>query len=48
MLVMNRRGMDRLLGDKFAIGGDAAAAAGPVGRDTIAQTDVLMRAELLS
>ena len=48
MLVMNRRGMDRLLGDKFAIGGDAAAAAGPVGRDTIAQTDILMRAELLS
>jgi lipid-binding SYLF domain-containing protein len=48
MLVMNRHGMDRLLGDKFTIGGDAAAAAGPVGRDTIAQTDVLMRAELLS
>ena len=48
MLVMNRRGMERLLGDKFTIGGDAAAAAGPVGRETIAQTDVLMRAEILS
>jgi SH3 domain-containing YSC84-like protein 1 len=48
MLVMSRRGMDRLLGDKFTIGGEAAAAAGPVGRETAAQTDVLMRAEILS
>jgi SH3 domain-containing YSC84-like protein 1 len=48
MLVMDRHGMDRLLGDKFTIGGEAAAAAGPTGRDTTAQTDVLMRAEILS
>jgi lipid-binding SYLF domain-containing protein len=48
MLVMNRHGMGRLLGDKFTIGGDAAAAAGPVGRATSAQTDIAMRAELLS
>jgi lipid-binding SYLF domain-containing protein len=48
MLVMNRRGMDRLLGDKFTIGGEAAAAAGPVGRQTTAQTDIAMHAEILS
>ncbi len=48
MLVMNRHGMERLLGDKFTIGGEAAAAAGPVGRMTAAQTDVAMRAEILS
>jgi lipid-binding SYLF domain-containing protein len=48
MLVMDRHGMDRLLGDKFTIGGEASAAAGPIGRDTTAQTDVLMRAEILS
>src|ERR1700761_1594259 len=32
MLVMNQRGMDRLASDKFTIGADASAAAGPVGR----------------
>ena len=48
MLVMNRHGMDRLLGDKFTIGGEAAAAAGPIGRDTSANTDVLMHAEILT
>jgi SH3 domain-containing YSC84-like protein 1 len=48
MLVMNHRGMDRLLSDKFTLGGDAAAAAGPVGRDTSAQTDVEMTAEILT
>jgi len=48
MLVMNRHGMERLLGDKFTIGGEAAAAAGPVGRMTAAQTDVAMSAEILS
>jgi outer membrane protein OmpA-like peptidoglycan-associated protein len=48
MLVMNRRGMDRLLGDKFTIGAEAAGAAGPVGRDTTAQTDAVLQAEILS
>lgn len=48
MLVMNQRGMNRLLGDKFTLGGEAAAAAGPVGRNASANTDVLMRAEILS
>jgi lipid-binding SYLF domain-containing protein len=48
MLVMNDRGMERLLGDKFTLGGEAAAAAGPVGRDASANTDVLLRAEILT
>src|SRR3984885_978468 len=48
LLVMNDGGMKRLLSDKFTIGGDATAAAGPVGRDLSAQTDAMMRAEMLS
>jgi len=48
MLVMNRRGADRLLSSKFTLGGEASVAAGPVGRDTQAQTDATMRAEMLS
>jgi lipid-binding SYLF domain-containing protein len=48
MLVMNERGADKLLSSQFTIGGDATAAAGPVGRQTTAQTDAAMRAEILS
>lgn len=48
MLVMNGRGVERLLGDKFTIGADATAAAGPVGRETTAQTDARMTAEILT
>ena len=48
LLVMNERGMKRLLSTKFTLGGDAAVAAGPVGRDATAQTDALMTAEILS
>src|SRR5580658_10001849 len=48
LLVMNDGGMKRLLSDKFTIGGDATAAAGPVGRDAGAQTDAMMKAEMLS
>lgn len=48
MLVMNERGKDKLLASKFTIGGDASAAAGPVGRTAAAQTDAQMRAELLT
>jgi lipid-binding SYLF domain-containing protein len=40
--------MKRLLGDKFTIGADASAAAGPVGRAVSAETDAAMRAEMLS
>jgi SH3 domain-containing YSC84-like protein 1 len=48
LLVMNEGGMKHLLSDKFTIGGDATAAAGPVGRDMSAQTDAMMNAEMLS
>ncbi len=48
LLVMNQTGMKRLLGDKFTLGGEASAAAGPVGREASAQTDAAMRAEMLS
>jgi SH3 domain-containing YSC84-like protein 1 len=48
LLVMNDHGMKHLLADKFTIGGDASAAAGPVGRELTAQTDAMMNAEMLS
>jgi len=48
MLVMNQKGMRRLLTSKFTIGADMAAAAGPVGRTVTANTDALMSAEILS
>jgi lipid-binding SYLF domain-containing protein len=48
MLVMNQRGMDKLLGDKFTLGADASVAAGPVGRTANASTDVKMTAEILA
>ncbi len=48
MLVMNEKGMDRLLSTKFTLGGDATVAAGPVGRNAQAKTDASMRAEILS
>jgi SH3 domain-containing YSC84-like protein 1 len=48
MLIMNEGGMKKLLADKFTLGGEAEAAAGPVGRDTSANTDVLLQAEILS
>src|SRR5947209_10324557 len=48
LLVMNPRGADSLLSSKVKLGADAAAAAGPKGRDSAAATDVVMRAEILS
>lgn len=48
MLVMNQKGMERLTSSKFTLGGEASAAAGPVGRSSTAQTDVTMKAEILS
>jgi len=48
LLIMNERGMKHLAESKFTIGGEATAAAGPVGRDATAQTDALMNAEILS
>ncbi len=48
LLVMNERGMKKLLTSKFTLGADASIAAGPVGRDATAQTDAMMHAEILS
>ncbi len=48
MLVMNRRGMEKLASDKFKIGADVSAAAGPVGRTAAADTDLQLHAEILS
>lgn len=48
MLVMNRKGMERLLSSRFTVGGDMSAAAGPVGRTAEAKTDALLTAELLT
>lgn len=48
LVIVNRRGVDNLLKNQFKIGGEASAAAGPVGRSAEASTDVLMRAQILS
>jgi lipid-binding SYLF domain-containing protein len=48
MLVMNQTGMEHLLSDKFQLGGEASAAAGPVGRDASAMTDAELHAEILT
>ena len=48
LLVINLSGMKRLISDKFTLGAEATVAAGPVGRDATAQTDAVMRAEMLS
>lgn len=48
LLVLNQRGAEKLLTSKFTVGGDASVAAGPVGRTSSAETDALMRAEMLS
>ncbi len=48
MLVMNAQGMNRLLTTKFTLGGEASAAAGPVGRTATADTDAAMTAEILT
>ena len=48
LLVMNRRGVEKLLQDKVSLGGDASVAAGPAGRSANAATDAQLHAELLS
>jgi lipid-binding SYLF domain-containing protein len=48
LIVMNRRGVETLVGNQFKLGADASVAAGPVGRDAEASTDAQMRAEILS
>jgi lipid-binding SYLF domain-containing protein len=48
LLVMNDGGMKHILSDKFTIGADATATAGPIGREATAQTDAMLNAEMLS
>lgn len=48
MVFMNDHALQSLLGDKFKLGADASVAAGPVGRDAAADTDVRLRAEILT
>ena len=48
LLFMNEKALGSLLKDKFEIGGEGSAAAGPVGRSTSATTDAQMNAEILS
>jgi SH3 domain-containing YSC84-like protein 1 len=48
LLVMNSKGATSILGSKVKIGADASAAAGPKGRAAAADTDIVMRAEVLS
>jgi SH3 domain-containing YSC84-like protein 1 len=48
LLVMNEGGARGILAGKVKLGGDASVAAGPVGRDASAETDVTLRSEILS
>ena len=48
LLVKSKNGMDHLLKSKFTLGGDVTVAAGPVGRESTANTDLTMHAEILS
>jgi lipid-binding SYLF domain-containing protein len=48
LLVMNPKGAESILNSKVKLGGDASAAAGPKGRTAAAQTDIVMKAEILT
>ena len=48
LLVMNEKGANSVMSSKVKMGADASAAAGPVGRTTSAETDIVMKAEILS
>src|SRR5580692_12039816 len=48
MIIQNDRGMRELIGSKFELGGDASAAAGPVGRHASADTDWKLETEILT
>jgi len=48
MLFMNDHALQNLMSDKFKLGADASVAAGPVGRDAAADTDIKLRAEILT
>lgn len=48
LVINDRRGLENLVRNQFTLGADAAAAAGPVGRDAKAATDLQLRAQILS
>jgi SH3 domain-containing YSC84-like protein 1 len=48
MLFMNKDGLNSLLSDEFTLGADASVAAGPVGRQAGASTDLKLDAQILS
>ena len=48
LVAMNKNGLQHMLHNKFKIGGDAAASAGPVGRNAQAGTDWKLNAEFLT
>jgi lipid-binding SYLF domain-containing protein len=48
LVIMERRGLENLVRNQFKIGADASVAAGPVGRDAQAATDLQLRAQILS
>jgi lipid-binding SYLF domain-containing protein len=48
LVINNQRGLEQLVKNQFKIGADAAVAAGPVGREASAATDIQMRAQILS
>ncbi len=48
LVINNKRGVETLVKNQFKLGADASVAAGPVGRDAQAATDLQMRAEILS
>ena len=48
LLIMNEKGLNGLLGDKFELGGEVGIAAGPVGREASAATDAQLKAEILT
>jgi lipid-binding SYLF domain-containing protein len=48
LVIMNRRGLENLVSNQFKIAADVAVAAGPVGRNAEASTDLQLRAQILS
>jgi lipid-binding SYLF domain-containing protein len=48
LLIMNETGANSVMGSKVKLGADASAVAGPVGRNASAETDVVLKAEILS
>ena len=48
LVVNNQRGLEQLVGNQFKLGANASVAAGPIGRDASAATDIQMRAQILS